>query len=255
MTQAIYPDLKDKVVFITGGCSGIGAAMVEAFAVQGAKVAFVSNDEKTGIACAQRLAHVGEYSPTFEYCDVKNISQLKSCIARCDAHFGDVDVLINNAANDVRHDLHSLDEAGWDESINTNLRPFYFAAQQVAGKMAQKKAGSIINLSSNAALLAPAGYPVYVTAKAAIMGLTRALARELGEFGIRANALVPGWVMTEKQQRLWVNDKDLSECLNQQCIGQTLQEQDIVNGALFLASDVSRLMTGQNLVIDGGRAL
>ena len=255
MAQAIYSDLKDKVVFITGGCSGIGAAMVEAFAKQGAKVSFVSNDEATGRALAKRLGECGEYSPTFQYCDVKSISQLKNGITECAAHFGDIDVLINNAANDVRHDLHSLDEAGWDESINTNLRPFYFAAQQVASKMEQKKMGSIINLSSNAALLAPAGYPVYVTAKAAIMGLTRALARELGNCGIRVNALMPGWVMTEKQQRLWVNEKDLNECLNQQCIGQTLQEQDIVNGALFLASDVSRLMTGQNLVIDGGRAL
>ena len=255
MTQAIYPDLKDKVIFITGGWSGIGAAMVEAFAMQGAKVAFVSNEESAGKGCAERLASVGEYPVSFQFCDVKSISQLKACITHCQCQFGDIDVLINNAANDVRHDLQSFDEHDWDESINTNLRPFYFAAQQVASKMVDKKAGSIINLSFNAALLAPAGYPVYVTAKAAIMGLTRALARELGDSGIRVNALVPGWVMTEKQKRLWVNDKDLTECLNQQCIGETLQEQDIVNGALFLASDVSRLMTGQNLVIDGGRAL
>ena len=255
MTQAIYPDLKDKVVFITGGCSGIGAAMVEAFALQGAKVAFISNDELVGQACAERLASIGEYPPSFQYCDVKSIAQLKTSITNCQSQFGPVDVLINNAANDIRHDLQSFDEHDWDASININLRPFYFAAQQVASNMIDKKAGSIINLSSNAALLAPAGYPVYVTAKAAIMGLTRALARELGDSGIRVNALVPGWVMTEKQKRLWVNDKDLTECLNQQCIGETLQEQDIVNGALFLASDVSRLMTGQSLVIDGGRAL
>ena len=250
MSVANYSDLKDKVVFITGGCSGIGAAMVRGFLGQQAKVAFVSNDEVTGQALAAELN--GEV--LFQYCDVCDIDQLQACIETVTQKLGDVDVLINNAARDDRHSLDSLSPAQWDQSLNTNLRPYFFAAQSVAPAMATQQLGSIINLSSNAALLGLSGYPAYVAAKSAIIGLSKALARELGPSGIRVNSLVPGWVMTQKQQALWVTPKALEQCLAEQCIPQTIAEQDIVDGALFLASGASRMITGQSLVIDGGRA-
>lgn len=257
MSLVNYTDLQDKVVFITGGCSGIGAALVRGFIEQKAKVAFVSNDKATGEALnrqlAEALADEQGHQPFFQYCDVCDIEQLQNCMNNVSQQLGDIDILINNAARDDRHTLDSLTPEQWDQSLNTNLRPYFFTAQTAAVAMAKKQCGSMINLSSNSALLGLSGYPAYVSAKAAIMGLTKALARELGVSGIRVNTLVPGWVMTEKQQKLWVTPEALQECLSQQCLPQTIDEQDIVHGALFLASTASKMMTGQSLVIDGGR--
>ena len=253
MGVANYKDLKDKIVFITGGCSGIGAALVRGFIEQKAKVAFISNDKETGQQLSEQLAEELGYQPLFQYCDVCDIEQLQACIEHASNKLGTIDVLINNAARDDRHTLANLEQSQWDQSLNTNLRPFFFTAQAVATAMAEKQRGSIINLSSNSAILGLSGYPAYVTAKAGIMGLSKALARELGVSGIRVNTLVPGWVMTEKQKQLWVTPEALQECLSQQCLHQTIVEQDIVNAALFMASDASRMMTGQTLVIDGGR--
>lgn len=254
MNLAKYSDLADKTVFISGGCSGIGAAMVRGFIGQQAKVAFISNDEVAGNTLCDQLEEETGVRPLFQFCDVTDIDQLRACLTNAASQLGDIDVLINNAANDARHTLDSLQPDGWDQSLNTNLRPFFFSAQQVALGMAAKKCGSIINLGSNSAMLGLGGYPAYVTAKAGIEGLSKALARELGGSGIRVNTLVPGWVMTDKQKQLWVTPQALEECLSQQCLSQTIEEQDIVHGALFLASEASRMMTGQHLVIDGGRA-
>ncbi|MFT4927599.1 MAG: NAD(P)-dependent dehydrogenase (short-subunit alcohol dehydrogenase family) [Phenylobacterium sp.] len=255
--NAHYADLKDKVVFITGGCSGIGAALVRGFVTQQAKVAFISNDEAAGEALMTQLENeIGDkeqYLPMFLYCDVCDTDRLQACVEQVSTFMNGIDILINNAARDDRHTLDDLTPQQWDQSLNTNLRPYFFTAQSVAPAMAIKKCGSIINLSSNSAFLGLAGYPAYVTAKAAIVGMSKALGRELGGVGIRVNTLVPGWVMTEKQKKLWVTPQALEECLAQQSLPQTIEEDDIVQGALFLASNASKMMTGQALIIDGGR--
>lgn len=253
MSLVNYNDLNGKTVFITGGCSGIGAAMVRGFIQQQAVVAFVSNDQAAGEQLCETIETELGDRPFFQYCDVCDVEQLQACITKAAEQLGDIDILINNAANDARHTLDSLTPDQWDQSLNTNLRPFFFTAQSVAPFMAAKQCGSIVNLSSNSAMLGLSGYPAYVSAKAGIVGLGKALARELGGSGIRVNTLVPGWVMTDKQKELWVTPDALKECLSQQCLQQTISEEDIVNGALFLASNSSKMMTGQSLIIDGGR--
>ncbi|WP_308364117.1 MULTISPECIES: SDR family oxidoreductase [unclassified Microbulbifer] len=253
MAVTTYFDLKDTSVFITGGGSGIGAAFVRAFVAQGARVAFVSLDaDKAERLCDDIEAQSG-VRPFYRSCDISDVDHLKACVAEAVQEIGPIDVLINNAARDTRHTLDEFTPEDWDQSINTNLRPHFFTAQAVAAGMRRKGQGSIINVGSNSSLLGLSGYPAYVTAKAAIIGLTKALARELGPDNIRVNALIPGWVMTERQKELWVTPEALQECLDQQCLKDTISEEDCANSALFLASQASRMITGQSLVIDGGR--
>lgn len=248
-----YPDLEGKRAFITGGGSGIGAYLTAAFALQGAKVSFVSLRE----APAQRLCdqveeHTG-HRPHSIACDIRDLNTLEAAMNDAVAEFGGLDVLVNNAARDTRHSIGSLTPEQWDDSLNTNLRPQFFAMQWAAREMEKAGAGSIINLGSNSANLALTGYPAYVTAKTAIVGLTRAAARELGEKNIRVNALIPGWIMTERQKRLWVTEEALAECLAEQSLKFAIQGEDLVESALFLASRAARAITGQQLIVDGGR--
>lgn len=253
MNNATYPDLHDKPVFITGGGSGIGATFVRAFCRAGARVAFVSLDEsKARTLCTEVETETGS-APFFQRCDITDVDHLQQCIARAAEKLGDFAVLINNAARDTRHTLQELQTNAWDESLNTNLRPHFFTAQAVAAAMRTRGGGSIINVGSNSSMLGLAGYPAYVAAKAGIIGLTKALARELGPDRIRVNALVPGWVMTERQRQLWVTEDALQECLDQQCLKETVSEQDCAEAALFLASSAARMITAQALVVDGGR--
>jgi len=253
VNTASYPDLRDSTVFITGGGSGIGAAFVRAFCRAGARVAFVSLDEsKARQLCTEVEAETG-IAPYFQRCDINDVTHLQHCMESAAAHSGPIRVLINNAARDTRHTLEDMDTVGWDESLNTNLRPHFFTAQKAAAGMRALGGGSIINVGSNSAMLGLSGYPAYVTAKAGIVGLTKALARELGAHNIRVNALVPGWVMTERQKQLWVTEEALQECLQQQCLKDTISEQDIADAALFLASRAARMITSQALVVDGGR--
>lgn len=253
MNVSSYSDLNDARVFITGGSSGIGASLVRAFTQQGASVAFVCLDEAAGHElCDQLEAELGR-RPYFQHCDIRDIDNLKGCIDEAASQLGSFDVLINNAARDTRHQLDELDPEQWDDSINTNLRPHFFTAQAVAEAMKKQGRGSIINMGSNSAILGLSGYPAYVSAKAGCVGLTKALARELGPSGIRVNALIPGWVMTERQKELWATPEAVAECLEQQCLKNTICEQDIANAALFLASSASQMITGQSLIVDGGR--
>ncbi|WP_295799464.1 SDR family oxidoreductase [uncultured Microbulbifer sp.] len=253
MNTASYPDLHDSAVFITGGGSGIGAAFVRAFCRAGARVAFVSLDEaKAQALCAEIETETGS-TPFFQQCDITDINRLQTCIESAADKIGAIRILINNAARDTRHTLDGMDPDAWDTSLNTNLRPHFFSAQKVAAGMRALGGGCIINVGSNSAMLGLSGYPAYVTAKAGIIGLTKALARELGPDNIRANALVPGWVMTERQKRLWVTEEALRECLDQQCLKHTICEQDIADAALFLASNAARMISAQALVVDGGR--
>lgn len=253
MNFAIYPDLANSCVFITGGASGIGKALVQAFYQQGAKVAFIDNQTELAQELCLELSAGPNPAPFFQTCDVTDITALQQCIAKTTKHFGPIQVLINNAGSDQRQQFATLTAAEWQQSLNINLTPHFFTAQAVAETMKVQQKGSIINLSSNSALLGLTGYPAYVAAKSAILGLTKSLARELGPDGIRVNSLVPGWVLTEKQQRLWATPEALAECLAQQALKQHITEQDIAAAALFLASDASRMMTGQALIIDGGR--
>jgi len=253
MSTASYPDLRGASVFITGGGSGIGAAFVRAFCQQGARVAFVSLDADKAQRLCESVEEDSGVLPLFQRCDISDVEQLQACIDRAATQLGEFRVLINNAARDTRHKLEEFSPADWDASLNTNLRPHFFTAQTVAAGMRAQGGGSIINVGSNSALLGLAGYPAYVTAKAGIVGLSKALARELGPDNIRVNALIPGWVMTERQRELWVTEEALQECLDQQCLKRTISEQDCANSALFLASGASAMISGQSLIIDGGR--
>ena len=193
-----------------------------------------------------------KHKPFFIRCDITDTNDLKDAISESIRVNGAINVLINNAANDSRHSLDELTPEEWDQAININLKPHFFTAQAVAHSMKAQGGGSIINLSSASYLMGNAGYPAYVASKAGITGLTRALARELGGDGIRVNTLVPGWVLTDRQLKLWANDKDLASHMKKQSLKEHLVPNDLIDSALFLASKASRMMTGQALVVDGG---
>jgi NAD(P)-dependent dehydrogenase (short-subunit alcohol dehydrogenase family) len=252
---APYPDLRGKVAFVTGGASGIGAYLVHALAQVGAKTAFISLPSDPGEALCDAIAATGAIRPRFIPGDVRDLASLRQALEQTQAALGDVGILINNAARDDRHDLSSQTPEGWDSAMNVNLRPHFFAAQAVLPGMRRLGGGAIINVGSNSSLLGLSGYPAYVTAKAGIVGMTRALARELGVDAIRVNALMPGWVLTERQKALWATPEAVAACLEQQALKRTVAAEDIANAALFLASNAAAMITGQSLVVDGGRAM
>lgn len=248
--DAHFDDLKGQSVFITGGGSGIGAWLTEGFVAQGAKVAFVQRSDATELC--DRLEAEHQNRPLFIACDITNIDALRSAIQQARDANGPITVLVNNAASDNRHGLHDYSVDDWDRSMAINLRPHFFTAQEVAGDMRAAGHGSIINFSSISYMMGNDGYPAYVAAKSAITGLTRGLARELGGDNIRVNALMPGWVLTERQRDLWVTPEGLEAHLERQCLKQEILPEDIVAPTLFLASSASRMMTSQALVVDGG---
>ena len=247
---ATFKDLAETSVFITGGGSGIGASITEGFLSQGAKVAFVQRSK-----CDEFLDEVSskyKHKPLFIKCDITNTKDLKNAISESTRINGEITVLINNAANDTRHTLKDMTSEEWDQALNINLKPHFFSAQAVAPSMKAQGGGSIINISSASYLMGNAGYPAYVASKAGITGLTRSLARELGGDGIRVNTLIPGWVLTDRQMKLWVNDEDLASHMKKQCLKEHLMPNDLIDSTLFLASKASRMITGQALVVDGG---
>jgi len=245
-----FPDLDGASVFLTGGGSGIGAALTEGFLRQGARVAFVQRSDASGFV--DEMERTTGNRPLFLPCDVTDTAALKAAIAAASEAQGDISVLVNNAANDTRHKTLEVDESFWDWSIAINLKAYFFAAQAVIPAMRRRGGGSIVNFSSISYMMGNAGYPVYTAANSGINGLTRSLAREFGPDRIRVNALAPGWVLTDRQKELWVTPEALAAHLDRQCLPDALAPADIVGGALFLASGASRLMTGQALVIDGG---
>ena len=245
----MYPSLSGQHVFITGGGSGIGASIVEAFANIGSDVTFVDIDLKASTALANRFANV-----MFEYCDIRNIETLRSVIEKSIEANGPIAILVNNAASDDRHAIESVTPEYWDNCQNITLRPHFFSAQAVVESMKALNGGSIINLSSNSFMLKVGGMPGYLASKAAIIGLTNALARDLGPHKIRVNAVLPGWIMTEKQRTLWMTAEDEKELLATQCLKELIYPEEIAKLVLFLASEQSRMITAQSLVIDAGRA-
>lgn len=246
----IFPDLKGASVFITGGGSGIGAALTEGFLRQGAKVAFCQRSDAS--AFCDTMENTTGSRPLFLRCDLTDLDQLNAALAEAAGAHGPITVLVNNAANDQRHKTLETDEAFFDWSIAINLKAYFFAAKAVIPGMQAAGGGSIINFSSISYMMGNAGYPVYTAANSGINGMTRSLAREFGPDRIRVNALSPGWVLTDRQKELWVTPEGLAAHLDRQCLKDPLEPADIVGGCLFLASSVSKAMTGQALVIDGG---
>ena len=245
-----FHDLLGVSVFITGGGSGIGAALSEGFIAQGAKVAFVQRSDAH--AFVEDMLKKYDNKPLFIPCDITDVDALKAALEQVANAHGPVSVLVNNAANDTRHSLAGYSVADFDHNIAVNLRPHFFTAQAVAEGMRNMGGGAIINFSSVSYMMGNSGYPVYATTKAAITGLTRSLARELGSDNIRVNALVPGWVMTDRQKELWVTPEAVKGHIDRQCLKVELVPSDIVDATLFLASKASRMMTGQAMVVDGG---
>ena len=248
-----YPSLTDKVVLITGGATGIGACLVEAFCLQKSKVAFVDVQDKAAETLIDRVQQLPNATkPIYFHCDLKNISQLQKTIETVKDQLGNIGVLINNAGDDSRHELLNTTEAYWDDRINVNLRHIFFAIQAVQPQMCALGGGSIVNFGSISWYQKHENLPVYASAKAAIEGMTRGLARQLGENNIRINTVVPGWVMTEKQIKYWVDDKKMEEIRKQQCLNSLLGPESISAMTLFLASDDSRMCTAQSYIVDGG---
>ena len=246
----VYPDLDGASVFITGGGSGIGAGLTEAFLRQGARVAFVQRSDASGF-CDEMEGATGN-RPLFIACDITDPDALQAAIAKAAQVQGDIQVLVNNAANDQRHTLAEVTPDFMDWALSINFKCYVTACQAVTPAMQKAGRGSIVNLTSISYMMGNAGYPIYTSANSALNGLTRSLAREFGPDRIRVNALVPGWVMTPKQIEKWVTPEKLAAHLERQCLPDELVPPDIAAGALFLASDTSRAMTGQALVIDGG---
>jgi NAD(P)-dependent dehydrogenase (short-subunit alcohol dehydrogenase family) len=248
-----YPSLQDRVVFITGGATGIGATLVEAFCRQGGKVAFVDIQEEEAVRLVERLGSLaGCTRPTFYACDLTDVDSLQRVIGWVRSDLGPISVLVNNAADDARHDFTEVTREYWDGRIAVNLRHFFFAIQAVYPQMKELGGGSIINFGSISWHFSQGGMTAYTTAKAGIEGMTRGLARDLGPDRIRINTLLPGWVMTEKQLRLWVNESTQAVIERSQALPDRLMPEDIAALALFLASDDSRMCTAQNFIVDGG---
>jgi NAD(P)-dependent dehydrogenase (short-subunit alcohol dehydrogenase family) len=253
MTQlANYPSLRGKHVFVTGGGSGIGESIVASFAAQGAQVSFVDIVEEPSRKLCERIAAAGLPRPDFRRCDITNIGDLQKVMTELMDAYGDIDVLVNNAANDQRHDLADTSVEFWDKCIAVNQRPMFFTCQSVLPGMTKKGGGSIINLSSISWHAKGAGYPAYATTKAAVVGLTRSLARDLGRYGIRVNTVSPGWVMTERQIQLWLDEAGEEDIRRNQCLPGKLMPQDIASMVLFLAADDSKMCTSQEFIVDAG---
>jgi NAD(P)-dependent dehydrogenase (short-subunit alcohol dehydrogenase family) len=249
---AKYPSLHGCVVFITGGASGIGGSVVEHFCAQGSRVAFVDIAAEAGAALAARIAERGDTRPLFMACDLRDIDSLRAAIERTCLALGPIRVLVNDAANDDRHKAEEVTVAYWDDRFAVNLRHQFFAAQSVIPQMKAAGGGSIINFGSVSWMNAEGGYAAYTAAKAAVHGLTRSLARDFGPDRIRVNTVVPGWVMTERQVKLWLDPEGERQIQENQCLKEKLYPPDIARMVLFLAAEDSRLCTAQNFVVDAG---
>ena len=249
---AKYGSLQGKRVFITGGGSGIGESLVAEFAAQGALVAFVDIAVDASEALCRRLAEAGMTAPLFRHCDITDIASLQAVMAELAGKLGDFDILVNNAANDQRHQAQDVTLEYWNERIAINQRPMFFTCQAVFEGMKRQGGGSIINVSSISWHMKSGGYPVYATTKAAVVGLTRGLARDFGAHNIRVNTVTPGWVMTQRQIDLWVDDAAEVEIKKSQCLPNKLMPQDIAAMVLFLASDDGAMCSSQEFIVDAG---
>ncbi|MFG1706273.1 SDR family NAD(P)-dependent oxidoreductase [Nonomuraea sp. M3C6] len=249
---AVYPSLRDRVAFVSGGSTGLGAEFVASLAAQGVRVGFADIDAAGAERLLERTGAAGCPKPLFVPADVRDVQQLEAAVAAVAAELGPISILVNNAANDERHDTAAVDEAFWDNGIAVNLRHHFFAIRAVTAGMRELGGGSIINLGSISAHADFVGLPVYIAAKAAIEGMTRTLARELGPDRIRVNCIIPGWVLTEKQLSTWATPETLAKVRQSQSLHDHVMPADVARMVLWLAADDSAMCTGQNWIVDGG---
>ena len=245
---AIYPSLKGKTVVVSGGASGIGAEIVTAFASQGARVGFLDLDEAASAALVKKT----DGDVTFEICDLRDIDALRSALSNLKDKLGGADVLVNNAARDDRHDWRDVTPEYWDERMATNLRHMFFSIQTVAPDMIAKGGGAIVNVGSNSWWEAGGGFPAYATAKSAAHGLTRTMARDLGDHRIRVNTVVPGWIMTERQKELWASPEALEKQRDRQCLPDLIEPVYVARMVVFLASDDAAMCSANNYMVEAG---
>jgi NAD(P)-dependent dehydrogenase (short-subunit alcohol dehydrogenase family) len=250
MASVIYPDLREKVVLVTGGGSGIGAAIVRRFVKQGSRTAFIDIQQSASEALVADLN--GQGMVHFEHADLADTAALRRAIEQIRTALGPVDVLVNNAAHDQRHATLDVTPEYWDNRIAVNLKHQFFAAQAVLPDMIAKKNGSIINVGSTSWMIGQGGMAAYTAAKSAVLGLTRSLARDFGPYNIRVNAIAPGWIMTQRQIDLWLTPDSEKELLDRQCLKRKLEPDDVARVAVFFASEEAGACTSQHYVVDGG---
>ncbi len=249
---ARYPSLEGRAVLITGGATGIGESLVTSFARQGSRVAFLDIQEEPARKLVDAISAEGLSAPRFLHCDLTDLEALQNAVSQVLAEFGAVDVLVNNAANDQRHATEEVTPQLWEHCMSVNLRPHFFTMQAVIPAMKAAGRGSIINFSSISWTVPSTGLPVYTTAKAAIVGLTRTMAHELGPSNIRVNAILPGAISTDRQVRLWYTPEYVANIMSRQALKCTIYPDDVARLVLFLAADDSRAITNQSYVIDAG---
>lgn len=249
---ATYPSLKGRSVLVTGGGSGIGAQIVRRFCEQGSKVAFVDVDRAASEALVKDVGAQGQGAPLFLACDLRDIEALRAAVAEAAAANGPITALVNNAARDDRHPWDTVTPEFWDERFAVNLRHQFFAAQAVHPMMKEAGGGSIVNMGSTSWMVGQGGMAAYTAAKSAVLGLTRSLARDWGPDNIRVNSLAPGWIMTERQQTMWLTPEGEKELMARQCLKRKLYPDDIARVVLFLCADDSAAMTNQSYIVDGG---
>jgi NAD(P)-dependent dehydrogenase (short-subunit alcohol dehydrogenase family) len=249
---ATYGSLRGKRVFVTGGGSGIGETIVSSFAEQEAKVAFVDIAAEPSTVLCDKITAAGHEKPVFRQCDIRDIPALQEVMRSLADDIGDFEVLVNNAGNDERHKAEQVTPEYWNDRIAINQRPMFFTCQAVIEGMKRRGGGSIINIGSISWHISAGGFPVYTTAKAAVSGLTRGLARDLGPYNIRVNTVTPGWVMTERQMKLWVDEEAENEIERSQCLPGRLLPWHIARMILFLASDDAVMCSAQEFIVDAG---
>ena len=247
-----YYDLENKRVFITGGGSGIGASIVEHFCEQGSEVYFVDINVEESKKLVDEMKNKKFKEPTFIECDLINIKLLQETISKILTEKGPINILINNAANDTRHKIDDVTVEYWDERINVNLRHFFFTVQAVKKSMIENNGGVIINMGSTSWMVGQGGMAAYTAAKSGVVGMTRSFARDLGEFSIRVNSVVPGWVMTQRQIDMWLNKESEEELMKKQCLKEKLMPNEIAQAVLFFSSDQSSGCTNQSYIVDKG---
>ena len=247
-----YQSLEGQGVFITGGATGIGAELVRAFCSQGANVAFIDRNESAGNALLAKMQNEVATKVWFKVVDVTDIAALEESVSQAQQHLGTINTLINNVANDQRHLAEDLSQDAWQQCLSVNLNATFFASKAVL-PLLKNNGGSIINFSSINALLGPENMSGYVTAKSGLIGMTKSLAREWGKYNIRVNAVLPGWVVTDKQLQMWLTEEAEAQWMKQVALQRRIMPADVAKLCLFLAADDSQMMTGQSLVVDGGR--
>jgi D-xylose 1-dehydrogenase len=252
LPTAIYPSLQDKVAVVTGGATGIGEAIVEAFVRQQAQVIFLDIQDKAAEALVQRMQQVPCAPPKYFHCDLTDIGAIQGVMGEVLQSFPAVDILVNNAGNDSRHAVEEVTSEYWDRCMQVNLKHQFFMAQAVLPGMRQAQRGAIINMSSIGWIIPSIRMPIYVTAKAAVVGMTRALAHEVGGDGIRVNAVLPGAILTDRQRELWFTEEYKQEILSRQALKRMILPEEVAKLILFLGSDESLAITNQSFIIDGG---